>query len=59
MIEVIKKCPIKNFEIGNSTKNYMKMVGMDTVPEDVYFSKNLQKLKSCAKRYHLMQSDAA
>jgi hypothetical protein len=42
MIEVIKKCPIKKFKIGNSTKNYMAMVGMDTVPEDVYFSKNLQ-----------------
>ena len=45
MIEVITKCPIKNFKIGNSTKNYMDMVGMDTVPEDVYFSKNLQTYK--------------
>ena len=45
MLEVIQKCPIKNFKIGNSTKNYMDMVGMDTVPEDVYFSKNLQDSK--------------
>lgn len=45
MIEVIHKCPIKNFKIGNSTKNYMTMVGMDSVPEDVYFSKNLQDYK--------------
>ena len=45
MIEVIKKCPIKHFKIGNSTKNYMAMVSMDTVPEDVYFSKNLQDYK--------------
>ena len=45
MIEVIQKCPIKKFKIGNSTKNYMDMVGMDNVPEDVYFSKNLQDYK--------------
>ena len=45
MLEIIQKCPIKNFKIGNSTKNYMAMVGMDTVPEDLYFSKNLQDSK--------------
>lgn len=45
MIEVIQKCPIENFKIGTSTKNYMNMVGMDTVPEDVYFSKSLQDFK--------------
>ena len=45
MIEVIQKCPVKNFKIGNATKNYMDMVGMDSVPEDVYFSKNLQDYK--------------
>jgi len=45
MLEVIKKCPIQNFKIGNSTKKYMDMVGMDSVPEDVYFSKNLQDYK--------------
>jgi len=42
MIEVIQKCPIAHFKIGNSTKSYMDMVGMVNVPEDVYFSKNLQ-----------------
>jgi hypothetical protein len=45
MIEVIKKYPVKNFKIGNSTKKYMASVGMDTVPEDVYFSKNIQDYK--------------
>jgi hypothetical protein len=45
MLEVIQKCPINNFKIGNSTKNYMAMVGMNAVPEDVYFSKNLQEYK--------------
>jgi len=45
MIEVIKKCPIKDFKLGKYTKNYMATVGMVTVPEDVYFSKNLQDYK--------------
>ena len=45
MIQVIKNCSIKNFKMGNSTKNYINTVGMDSVPEDVFFSKNLQDLK--------------
>ena len=45
MLEIIHKCPIKNFKLGNSTKNYMAMIGMDSVPEDVYFSKNMQDYK--------------
>lgn len=45
MLEVIQKCPIKHFKMGKSTKNYMATVEMVNLPEDVYFSKNLQDYK--------------
>jgi len=45
MLEVIKNCSVKKFKMGSSTQKYIHAVGMDTVPEDVYFSKNLQEHK--------------
>lgn len=43
MIEVINNCPIENFILGSSTAEYMKLRNLTVVPEDVYFSKNLQE----------------
>jgi hypothetical protein len=43
MIEIINNYPVDRLEIGSSTKEYMKNHNLTTIPEDVYFSKNLQE----------------
>jgi hypothetical protein len=43
MIDVINKISIKNTEVNESTKIYMKENKLTNCPEDVYFSLNMQK----------------
>jgi hypothetical protein len=43
MINVIKKIPIQNTLMNESTKIYMKNNNLTYCPEDVYFSLNMQK----------------
>jgi hypothetical protein len=43
MIEVIKRCDIKDMIINSSTKDYMWLFNLNCIPEDVYFSKNMQE----------------
>ena len=43
MIDVIKKIPIQNTLMNESTKIYMRNNNLTYCPEDVYFSLNMQK----------------
>ena len=43
MLEVISKISPENTIINSSTVNYMKKVNLEYIPEDVYFSKNMQE----------------
>jgi hypothetical protein len=43
MIEIIKKINLKDTKINSSTKYYMKLKNLECIPEDVYFSKNMQE----------------
>lgn len=45
MLEVIKKCCPKEISVSSFTKAYMELNGLENPPEDVYFSKTLQKYK--------------
>ena len=51
MIDIINKVSIKNTEIHDTTKIYMKNNNLNNCPEDVYFSLNMQKFKICIKNY--------
>lgn len=44
MIEIIEKISIENTVFNSSTKEYIKNANLDSPPEDVYFSKNMQEL---------------
>ena len=43
MLDIISKFPFDNVELNSSTLSYMKNVGLEHVPEDVYFSKCMQE----------------
>ena len=43
MTEVIETCPAEEVAIPSTTQLYMQMVGMKTIPEDVYFSTCIQE----------------
>jgi len=43
MLEVIDKCKVENTNINSSTKYYMELFNLSYLPEDVYFSKNMQE----------------
>lgn len=43
MIEVIKKINIKDTNVNSDTTEYMKLKNLEYIPEDVYFSKNMQE----------------
>ena len=45
MLEIISKCNINDLSINLSTVDYMSYRKLNTPPEDVYFSKNLQDFK--------------
>jgi len=42
MLEVIDKCKIEDTIVNSSTKYYMNLFNLNCIPEDVYFSKNMQ-----------------
>jgi hypothetical protein len=44
MLEVIKKCNLKDLKLNSSTLSYMGYRNLNDAPEDVYFSKNMQDL---------------
>ena len=44
MLEVISKISPEKTIVNSSTINYMKKVNLLSIPEDVYFSKNMQEL---------------
>jgi hypothetical protein len=43
MLEVIDKCKIEETQINSCTKYYMDLYNLNCIPEDVYFSKNMQE----------------
>jgi len=43
MLEVIDSCRVEDVQINSTTLAYMDMVGLKTIPEDVYFSKTMQE----------------
>lgn len=43
MLEVISKISPENTIVNSSTMDYMKKVNLESIPEDVYFSKNMQE----------------
>lgn len=42
MLEVIDKCNIEDTEVNSSTKYYMNLFNLNCIPEDIFFSKNMQ-----------------
>jgi hypothetical protein len=44
MLEVIRKCNLKELSLNSSTLSYMRYKNLIDAPEDVYFSKNMQEL---------------
>jgi hypothetical protein len=45
MMEIINRIDIKNTKINSSTFEYTKLTHSNVIPEDVYFSKNMEDLK--------------
>jgi hypothetical protein len=45
MLKTIKICKPQDTILNSSTINYMALKNLKTVPEDVYFSKNMQEFK--------------
>jgi hypothetical protein len=45
MMEIINRVDIKNTKINSSTFEYAKLTQSNVIPEDVYFSKNMEDLK--------------
>ena len=43
MLDVINTCRIEETVINSSTKNYMDIFNLKVIPEDIYFSKNMQE----------------
>lgn len=43
MLDVIERCKIEETLVNSSTKYYMDLFNLDCIPEDVYFSKNMQE----------------
>ena len=44
ILEVIRKCNLKELTLNSSTLSYMRYKNLIDAPEDVYFSKNMQEL---------------
>lgn len=57
MKKIIDKIPITKTKINDSTIQYMKNTNSVTIPEDVYFSKNMEDLSigKIADRYSALQ----